>query len=162
MKNKRRILMIIFMLIVISIFAIATILNNSNKNESENSVTENQEDEGQQAEKYTMTLEDGSKVNISEKLAEPKTIDGLEIKDIELVYKDNQTRLKANVVNNSKENFSEIMVIDITFVDEQQNTIQTTKGLIQPMPVGETVELNAVLGLDYSNVYNFLVQVSEE
>lgn len=48
----------------------------------------------------------------------------------------------------------DITLLDIKLLDEQGNEIVTVGGIISPMQVGETTQLNASMTMDYANAYD--------
>ena len=100
-----------------------------------------------------IVLEDGTKLNKSSKFNETKNIDGIEISNIQFTYKDGQTVLLADVINNSGKAV-DMTLLDIKLLDEQGNEIITVGGIISPMQVGETSQLNASMTMDYANAYD--------
>ena len=96
---------IIIIAIAIILIIILLVVKNSNKEEEpqqplpqqQENVTNNVEEE------YVNVQGDGTKVNISDKLAETKTIDGLEISNIQLTEKDNVSLILADVKNPTNE-----------------------------------------------------------
>lgn len=146
-KNEKRLI-----LILIAILAIVLIIglfikknkNEENEVQNQNTVTD---------EKFVQVLEDGTKLNKSSKFNETKNIDGIEISNIQFTYKDGQTVLLADVINNSGKAV-DMTLLDIKLLDEQGNEIITVGGIISPMQVGETSQLNASMTMDYANAYD--------
>ena len=104
-------------------------------------------------EKFVQVLEDGTKLNKSSKLNETKNVEGIEISNIQFTYKDGQTVLLADVTNNSGKAI-DMTLLNIKLLDEQENEIITIGGIISPMQVGETTQLNAGMTMDYANAYD--------
>lgn len=146
-KNEKRLI-----LILIAILAIVLIIglfikknkNEENEVQNQNTVTD---------EKFVQVLEDGTKLNKSSKFNETKNIDGIEISNIQFTYKDGQTVLLADVTNNSGKAI-DMTLVNIKLLDEQENEIITIGGIISPMQVGETTQLNAGMTMDYANAYD--------
>ncbi len=150
MHNKDKkltvILIVIFIIILIISFFINKIGNDKNEIQEQTQDTET-------GEKFVRVLEDGTKLNISEKLNETKNVEGIEISNIQFTYKDGQTVLLADVTNNSGKAIG-ITLLNIKLLDEQENEIITIGGIISPMQVGETTQLNAGMTMDYANAYD--------
>ena len=70
-----------------------------------------------------------------------------------IANKDGQTVLLANATNNTGKAV-DITLLDIKLLDEQGNEIVTVGGIISPMQVGETTQLNASMTMDYANAYD--------
>ena len=140
-KNEKRLILIL--IAIIGLF-IKKNKNEENEVQNQNTVTD---------EKFVQVLEDGTKLNKSSKFNETKNIDGIEISNIQFTYKDGQTVLLANVTNNTGKAV-DITLLDIKLLDEQGNEIVTVGGIISPMQVGETTQLNASMTMDYANAYD--------
>lgn len=153
-KNEKRLI-----LILIAILAIVLIIglfikknkNEENEVQNQNTVTD---------EKFVQVLEDGTKLNKSSKFNETKNIDGIEISNIQFTYKDGQTVLLADVTNNSGKAI-DMTLLNIKLLDEQENEIITIGGIISPMQVGETTQLNAGMTMDYANAYDFEITLKK-
>ena len=159
--KKKKIKIPIGLIIIILIIGIVIGINqikkqdNENQNQIQNKVTENKEDEIK--EKYVQLLEDGSKLNISEKLRENKKIDGLVLKDIQLTCKNGVTTLLTNVENTSKEK-SKQKVVEVTLVDENKEKIYTLQGIIEEIEASGTKQLNCSITADFANAYDFTIK----
>lgn len=155
-KNEKKRILILAILLVIAliIFFIMTRRkeNNTNENDTTN-VTENQQ-------QFYEELEDGTKLNTSTKLKEAKNVEGLEIRNIQLTNKDNQTILLAEVENKSRQEDKETL-IDVTILDKESNEIGTIGGMIAPLKKGEKTQLNISAMIDYANAYDFQVKIRE-
>ena len=145
-KEKRLILVLIAILVIVLIIGLFIKKNKNKENEIQNQNTATDE-------KFVQVLEDGTKLNKSSKFNETKNIDGIEISNIQFTYKDGQTVLLADVINNSGK-AADMTLLDIKLLDEQGNEIITVGGIISPMQVGETSQLNASMTMDYANAYD--------
>ena len=145
-KEKRLILVLIAILVIVLIIGLFIKKNKNKENEIQNQNTATDE-------KFVQCLEDGTKLNKSSKFNETKNIDGIEISNIQFTYKDGQTVLLADVINNSGKAV-DMTLLDIKLLDEQGNEIITVGGIISPMQVGETSQLNASMTMDYANAYD--------
>ena len=162
MKGKE---IMIVSIIIIIILLIVIIVGESSKIKDEvtteninineiisNIIGENKEQLGE----YEKETLDGTKVNISDKLSETKTLDGLEISNIKLVENGNLSKLTANVKNPTNETLGDYDV-NITLIDKEGNEIVTIAGYIDKVEAGETVELNASVAVDVANAYDFKI-----
>ena len=145
-KEKRLILVLIAILVIVLIIGLFIKKNKNKENEIQNQNTATDE-------KFVQVLEDGTKLNKSSKFNETKNIDGIEISNIQFTYKDGQTVLLADVINNSGKAV-DMTLLDIKLLDEQGNEIIAVGGIISPMQVGETSQLNASMTMDYANAYD--------
>ena len=108
-------------------------------------------------EEYVQVLDDGTKLNVSEELKEAKKIDGLEITNIQLTQKGGQTVLLADVTNPTAQEVGATGIY-IIILDRKGNEIGKIPGVISPLKVGETKQLNVGVTDDYANAYDFKVE----
>ena len=144
MKKKEKRLILILIAILVVVLIIGLFIKENGVQSQQNTITD---------EKFVQVLEDGTKLNKSSKFNETKNIDGIEISNIQFTYKDGQTVLLANATNNTGKAV-DITLLDIKLLDEQGNEIVTVGGIISPMQVGETTQLNASMTMDYANAYD--------
>ena len=112
MKNKKLVILLAIVLVIILGVAIyfAIPKNNNNAQKEEQKLEQEQVIEEGQKQYSQINLEntenakveDGKKINTSEKLLQNKTIDGINIKDIKLVAENGTTTLTATVENKSQ------------------------------------------------------------
>ena len=107
-------------------------------------------------EEFVEVLEDGSKLNKSEKFSKTKKLDGLEIRDIQYREIGGITTLLATVENKSGKAV-EKRWIKVDVLDKSGNTITTVRGIINAMNAGETTQLNMGVTADVANAYDFKV-----
>lgn len=135
-KEEKR---MIFILLIVAVLIIGGLLlwkNTINsKIQEETPWKENKERE--EKEKYISILEDGTKLNKSEKLHKTKKIDGLEISDIQLTYKKGQSILLANVTNTTNTD-KDITKIEVILYDDKGNELQKLNGLILALKAGQS------------------------
>lgn len=110
----------------------------------------------EQGKEYVQTLEDGTKLNVSQKLSETKIIDGLEITQLQLTEKGNTTQLLGTITNKTNET-KKASIITITFLDKQGNEITSMKPYIKELKANESTPLNASMTFDYTNAYDIKV-----
>ncbi len=154
-NQKKFIIALVAIIIVVIIILIATNKNKSKNNEDINTVEENTVKE-----EFVQVLEDGTKLNISSKLAETKTVNGLEFGNIQLTEQGGQSLLLADVKNNTS-NATELTLVDLTLLDKEGNTIVELGGIIAPLAPGESTQFNTSTTLDYANAYDFKVEVKK-
>lgn len=147
--NEKRMILILVIIVAIIIIALLIWRNASNKEQP-------QEEQNTITEKYVDVLEDGTKLNKSNKLKETKKLDGLEISNIQLTYR-NGIAVVLGDVKNTTNNDIGLTEIELTLYDEQNNVLEKIEGLISPVKAGETVQLNAGVSADYANAYDFSV-----
>lgn len=155
-KNKK----IITTLIVIVVVLVGVILVleklYSNQNFKENQY-ENKQEENSITEKYVEELEDGTKLNISNKLNETKMLEGLKISNIQLTYKNGMSIIIADVENTTNGDIG-LTPINLKLYDEQGNILETLDGLISEVKSGEKTQLNIGISSDYANAYDISIE----
>lgn len=145
MPNKSKIkFFILFILILIIAIAVAIIINM--KKPSSNIIVE----------EFDTIYEDGVKVNTSEELSKPKTLDGIEINNIRLSCRNGLSTLLADITNTSSNPIDEL-TLNVEILDKDENVIMELTNQVYSINSGETKELNInVLG-DIAGAYNFRV-----
>lgn len=146
-QEKRMILI----LIIVSILIITIVWCVTRNKETEVVESTNREE-------FVEVLEDGTKLNISDKLNETKRVENFEIGNIQLTDKNGVSVLLADVKNVS-ETSTDWTIITITLIDRIGNTIQEIEGVIKDLQPGETTQLNAATSADYANSYDFKVKI---
>ena len=148
-KKEKRIIIVLVAIIVIALI-VAIIIKNRNENKT------TVENNTQSAEKFVDVLEDGTRLNTSNKLHETKTIDGMEISNFQLTEKDNVTLLLGTITNTSSTTKGDYPV-DVKIVDQQGNEIITVSAYIAPVQSGESTQFNTSATFDYANAYDFSI-----
>jgi uncharacterized membrane protein YhiD involved in acid resistance len=146
--NKKTI--IITLLIILALIIFIAIKKDNKQNNQE--ITENNQ------EILVQTLEDGTKLNTSTKLLETKKVENLEISNSQLTNKEGKTILLADVKNVGNTTIQMIQ-LEITLVDSNQKEIEKLDGLLGTIKPGETVQLNIEATEDYSNIYDYIVNI---
>ena len=147
-KEEKRMICILLIILVVTIVGLTMWRNSKNK--------EQQNEEEVQEEKYVQVLEDGTRLNISEKLKETKTIEGIEINNIQLTEQGGQTMLLAQATNKNTVD-SPVMGINIIVVDKEGKEVGKIQGVVSPLKAGETKQLNINTQDDYANAYDFSI-----
>ena len=158
-RNEKKLISILLIILAIVLIIFFVIKGKNTKKDSNigNNNTTNVQINTQQ-EEFVQELEDGTKLNISSKLSETKTINDLEIGDIQLTNKGNQTILLANVENKSGKETKQLL-IDIVLLDKKGNRLGKLGGIIPPLKNEEKTQLNISSLQDYSNAYDFQVTI---
>ena len=111
MKNKRKkkltrcIIFLIFLVIVM--FIVFKFFIKGNKEEGKQSTQIKEENNLNINEKYVQLLNDGTKINESEKLKKDKQFENLKLSNIQLKYKNGITNLLCDVENVGKKEIKE-------------------------------------------------------
>ncbi|MBO5478519.1 MAG: hypothetical protein J6A04_02235 [Clostridia bacterium] len=148
-KKEKRMIAIIVIVGIIIVGGLLIWRNATNKSEPK-------QGENQVTEKYVDVLEDGTKLNKSNKLKEIKKVDGLEIGNIQLTYQNGMAVILGDVKNTTSNDIG-LTVIELTLYDEKNNVIDKIEGFVSPVKAGETVQLNMGVSADYANAYDFKV-----
>ena len=165
MKSSEKKMILVLIIVAIIIIAVLVKVRNSN-NEVEGGSTVGNGDtvqtEGNEptGDEFVEVLEDGTKLNVSDKLSETKTFGNYEISNIQLTEQNGQSLILADV-KNIGEAKSDVLLVDITLLDKEGNEITTIGGIIGDVEPGATVQLNASATTDFANAYDFTVKVTE-
>ena len=148
-KNEKRMILIIILVgvVIVGGLLFAKNANKEGKKEVVNKVEE----------QYVQVLEDGTKLNNSNKLSETKKIDGMEITGIQLAHQDGVSRVIATVTNKTNQDKG-LTRVTLTLLDNKNNVLEKVNGLISPVKAGESVQLNIGLSADYANAYDFKIE----
>lgn len=144
-KEKRMIAILILITAVVCVIFVV-------RNRAANSPKESAE----VGEEFVDKRSDGTRVNNSEKLQEPKTLEGLEISDFQLSEKDNMTVLLGKVTNKSDQ-VQGGYIVDIKILDKEGNEITTVSTYIRKLEKDEVTDFNISATFDYANAYDFKV-----
>ena len=101
-------------------------------------------------------VNDYQKLNTSTKMQETKTINGLEINDVQLTSKDNVTTMLATVTNKTNQTAGDFAV-KLTMQDKDGNTITEAHGYISKIEPGQTTQLNISKTSDFANAYDYTI-----
>ena len=144
--------------IIIAIIIIRVIIkqesNRKNTNQEIESTHVNSEKNNEIIEEFVDLSANGIKLNTSNRLKETKVFKNLLIKDIQLSNDGEKTELIANIENTSN-NDTQAMLIDILMYDKNQNVIATLGGRISPIKSHQTIQFSTSSMIDYANVYDF-------
>lgn len=150
-KSEKR-MIVILAIITIAIIIVALIVRNNKK--GANKVAEGAG--SQPSEEYVSVLDDGTRLNTSDKLHETKTVDGMEITNFQLTEKDNVTLLLGTVTNTS-DTVKGGYPVDVKIVDKEGNEIITIVAFIGSLEPGESTQFNTSATFDYANAYDFSI-----
>lgn len=150
-NNEKRMIAISSVIVVIIILGILLIVGNTLKKNND----VKKEDENR--DKYVEILQDGTKINRSERLRKTIQLDGMEIKDIQLTNKNGVSVLLATATNLSNQSI-EITEVKVRLYDENYNILEEMNGVISSTKPGESVQLNVSISDDYSNAYDLTIE----
>lgn len=159
MEKKNKKVLIIGIIVIILAIVIAIIINNNKDEEKIIRIGEKgdtvQTDEPRN-EEFVKVLENGVKLNVSDKISRTREIEGLELKNIQLTSQHSQTQLLSEITNNTPLD-KDLMLIDVILYDKEGNEIVSLDGIIGPLKSGESTQLNVSSSLDYANAYDFKI-----
>lgn len=151
-KNEKRMIAIL-VLITVVVAVVWVVRNRVSKNQTtENGIAV----AGEQAGVNSELLEDGTKLNNSNKLEEKKTFEGLELSGFQLTEKDNVSTLLGTVKNTGSSATSS-QVLKLTFVDKDGEELATIDALVSELQPGDSTQLNTSATMDLSDAYDFTV-----
>ena len=125
----------------------------SSKNSSSQPV---QPETTQEVEEFVEKLDDGTKVNTSEKVKQSRKLSKFEVTDINLTTNNGISTMIATVKNTGSTKTEE-KEITIQILDKDGKIITDFLGVINPIEPGGTTTLNASVTSDVSNAYDFKI-----
>ena len=161
MKKNEKIVILVLVIILVAVIIFAVVRNNSSSDTEEtetSSSTESSETEDTSEEEgeYSMIVDDGTKLNTSDKLHEDKELDGLEITEIQLTSADNVTQFLATATNTSDE-VQGGYIATLTLLDADGNALVVLSPYIEELEPDESTQLNVSAVFDYSDAYDFTI-----
>lgn len=167
MERKKIVKIAIIIILVVIIGVIAyLIIPKDNKNTSK-VVEDSTIEEGQQ--QYSQInlentenakVENGQKINTSEKLLQEKNIDGIVIKDIKLVAQNGTTSFTATVQNNTSKKI-DARKITIQFKNKEDIVYASLNSYLGDIEIGKTGNINASTTQDLANAYDFTIDFNK-
>ena len=143
-KEKRGLLILILVVAVLVTMMLISINSKKKTNIATGGNVENEEN-------YVQVLEDGTKLNISEKMKEKKTIEGLEITE-----NNNMTQILGTVTNTLSVK-QEGFIANISILNSRGEEITKMQAYIGPLEPGASQQLNAMSVFDYTNAYDYKI-----
>lgn len=149
-KNRKlKGVIIALVVLLVLIVTIVLILVNSKTKKSEI------EDDSRK-EEFVKILEDGTRLNTSDKLHETKKFSGMEITVFQLTEKNNVCLLLGEVTNTTNEVVGGYPV-NIKVEDKNGEEITIIEAYIGELKPGESTEFNTSATFDYVNAYDFSI-----
>lgn len=153
MKKKEKKMIAILVAITVVVIMIAIWMTNSKEPKEE---VKRQEAKVESTEENIEVLEDGTRLNTSNKLKETKKINGMEISNFQLTEKDNVTLLLGTVTNTSSTKQGGYPV-NVKIMDEQGNEMITVGAYLGELEPGESTQFNTSATFDCVNAYDFSI-----
>mgnify|MGYP001861237211 CR=1 FL=1 len=155
-NEKKWIFLIIgIMIIVLIVVLLVKVIGGNGENVDQNNMAGN--NQVQNEEKYVETLEDGTKLNVSEELNKDRTYNGLEISNIQYTEKDGFTVLLADI-KNPLSTKHERELVKISIIGENGEVITDTEAIIGEIEPGGTYQINAAIATDVSNAKDIKIE----
>ena len=151
--KKGEIRMIIIILIVGLVIIGVMLATRGNKKEGNESKKEEEES-------YAEVLEDGTRINTSNKTQKVKKVEGLEISNLQVTEKDNVTTMLGTVTNKSNETKKDI-TLKIKIKDKEGKEITTVDNYIGKLEPGKSTQLNSSTTFDYVEMYDYEVTIEK-
>ena len=157
-SNYKKSLIIFIVLLIIIVLLIYFITSKKQKKQQEqiNQLIEQSQEltitDSNLAE-YVKETNDGTKINISPKINETKTIDGLEITNIQITSSNGVTTLIADVKNNT-DTATALKNVLVKFLDQNGKELVSVNGIIMPLEIGQSTKLNVSLSSNYVTAYD--------
>ena len=150
-KSERKQVMIMIG-VMLAIVIILLIVKSTKGDEQENQPIQNTV----QNEAYVERQEDGTSLNVSDKLKETKKLGDLEFSNIRLTSKNGESYLTATVKNTSSVKTGDEF-ITITVLDENGNTLTSVYAYLGTIDAGQETTLSTKTSSDFANAYDFTV-----
>lgn len=148
---KKNEAIVIFTIVAIMVIILVIVVNRGKNNNKNNQVTPNTVKE-----EFVEVKEDGTRVNTSNKLSETKKYDGLEISNITLTEKNNESYIRATVKNTTSQVKGDDF-ITLTIIDKAGKTLTEVQGYLDTLQPGSTATLSIKASADFANAYDFKV-----
>lgn len=168
-KSEKQMILVLIIVAVIIIAVLVNVRNSRQEKVVDNStgntgtsVQTNPNKSGvtETTEEFVERLEDGTKLNVSEKLAQTKKVGNYEISNIQITEKNGESRLIADVKNTSNAKIG-MKFAKLVLLDKEGKEITSTDAIIGDVEAGQTVQLIASVTTDFSNAYDFSIQIVE-
>lgn len=148
-KNKK---VIIIVGVIILVLAIFMIYKGSSKKQNEDNINN-----PNKTKEIVKTLENGQKVNKSEKMKETKKLGNIEISNIILNFQNNESQLTAKVKNVG--NIAEgDYFIKITMIDKNGASIGEVKGYVDKIEAGKEKNISIKVSADLVDAYDVKIE----
>lgn len=151
-RDEKRWIVLLVAVVLIAIVLILGLAKSKNvKKEEENNTNINQQQE------YVEVKEDGTKVNTSNKLKENKEFNGLQISNISIEEKENETVVRADITNTTNVTQGDYGIY-LVIKDDKGNEIKKIAGYLNHMEPQEKTSLNIKTSYDFANAYDFEIK----
>lgn len=150
MNTKKKLIIFFVILIIIAMIIVFCVSKFFNGEEEKN-------EQINESDTYYTILEDGTKVNTSEKLKQKRGYDGLEISNIELTTNENITRLLGIITNKTSEIKGDY-IVNFVLIDRNGKELCQMPTYIKQIKPEERIVLNTSITFDYANAYDLIIK----
>lgn len=161
MKKKEAMVILILLIVTIVLVVVGVMTKNNNTGtqtaNGDKSQTAGNTNEEETKDKNVVYLDDGTRVNRSEKVIKDRSMDGLKFTDIQLTEKDSKTSLILNVTNTSSETMKNV-VYNAKALDSKGNETIAFSIFVAEIGAGETKQASASSMGDYANAYELRIE----
>ena len=162
--NKKGIITIIAILLIIGVVTGVIIYkNNSKVNNNQSGQQENQDETASLIDMNNTEnakIESGVKENTSENIAKDRKLENLSITDIKLSAQDGVTSFTATVKNDSNRDFAG-GIVKISFTNKDGSNYAELEAYIPEIVAGGTNAINAGTTADIANAYDFTMELEK-
>lgn len=152
-KEKRGIITLVTVAFVIMLCVALGVRSRRNE---DNRIMSNSDVENK--EKYTIQLEDGTKLNNSEDLKVVKKYKTIEISDIQVTSANGNTTILANAKNTGQNTF-ERKIVTLVLMNEEGMQVAEIPAVIPKIEAGKSKRINAnVSSADVANIKDFEIK----
>lgn len=156
-KNSQKAITITMVILLIAIFIITIILGLIRIGMENNWFAEsNKIETNTEKQEFVEVLEDGTKLNVSDKMKEVKKFEEFEISNLKVTENNNVTLLEGTITNVGKTEEGGYPV-NLIIKDKEGKEIITIAAFIGKLEPGKSTQLSTSATFDYSNAYDFSI-----
>ena len=155
-RDEKRWIILLVAVLLIAIFLIVGLIKSRDVVKEEIKQNENKIEQVRN-EEYVEILDDGTKVNTSNKLRENKQFNGLKINNITIEEKENETILEAEITNTTNKAQGDYAIY-LKIKDDKGKEIKKIAGYINHIEPNEKTKLKIKTSYDFANAYDFEIE----
>ena len=155
-RDEKRWIILLVAVLLIAIFLIVGLIKSRDVVKEEIKQNENKIEQVRN-EEYVEILDDGTKVNTSNKLRENKQFNGLKISNITIEEKENETILEAEITNTTSKTQGDYPIY-LKIKDDKGKEIKKIAGYINNIEPNEKTKLKIKTSYDFANAYDFEIE----
>lgn len=157
--DRKKIILIVVGIIILVIIAVG-IVKLTQKDEPEDTNTTgviNEMENVETFEEYVSELDDGTRLNSSEKMKETKKYKNLEISNVQLTEKNGSSVILADITNKG-DTKQEVEEVNISILDKEGKEITKLGGVIGEIEPGGTIKLNVAVSANIINANDIIIE----